>query len=156
MSVFDPLSPQAVVRAAEAFSGLRFDGSLVPYNSYINRVYELERADGGGGLVAKFYRPGRWSAEALREHFYRPCVRMFGYDNVWGKVLFGIYERVLRKGRLSDAFIGSVARDAGGGMSIQERILWSVFAGDAPYRTIARDAVAPRSIAEILKNLLRR
>lgn len=95
------------------------------------------------------------SREALREHFYRPCVRMFGYDNVWGKALFGIYERVLRRGRLSDAFIGSVANESGGGIGYQGKILWSVFAGDAPYREIARDAVGFRSIAEILRSLVR-
>jgi len=66
MSVFDSLSPQAVVQAVEAFSGLRFDGSLVPYNSYINRVYGLRDED-GRGWVAKFYRPGRWDESALEE-----------------------------------------------------------------------------------------
>jgi len=66
MSVFDPLSPQAVVRSVEAFSGLRLDGSLVPYNSYINRVYGLRDED-GRGWVAKFYRPGRWDEETLAE-----------------------------------------------------------------------------------------
>jgi len=66
MSVFDSLSPQAVVAAVEAFSGLRLDGSLVPYNSYINRVYGL-RDEAGQGWVAKFYRPGRWDEDTLDE-----------------------------------------------------------------------------------------
>ena len=66
MSRFDPLSPQAVVAAVEAFSGLRLDGSLEPYNSYINRVYGL-RDETGRGWVAKFYRPGRWDETALEE-----------------------------------------------------------------------------------------
>ena len=34
--------------------------------SYINRVYELEAED-GSGLVAKFYRPGRWSQDGLQD-----------------------------------------------------------------------------------------
>jgi len=66
MSVYDPLSPQAVLGAAEAFSGLKFDDSLVPYNSYINRVYGL-KDEAGRGWIAKFYRPGRWTEEALFE-----------------------------------------------------------------------------------------
>ena len=66
MSVFDSLSPQVVLEAAEFFSGLRFSGTLVPYNSYINRVYGLTD-ESGRGWVAKFYRPGRWSEEALAE-----------------------------------------------------------------------------------------
>ena len=74
MSVFDSLSPQAVVQAVEAFSGLRFDGSLEPYNSYINRVYGL-RDEEGKGWVVKFYRPGRWSEAALLEEheFLNDC-----------------------------------------------------------------------------------
>jgi len=66
MSVFDSLNPPTVVQAVEAFSGLRFDGTLVPYNSYINRVFGL-RDDEGRGWVAKFYRPGRWDEGALVE-----------------------------------------------------------------------------------------
>jgi Ser/Thr protein kinase RdoA (MazF antagonist) len=66
MSVFDSLSPQVVVQAVEAFSGLRLDGSLVPYNSYINRVYGL-KDESGLGWVAKFYRPLRWTEAALAE-----------------------------------------------------------------------------------------
>jgi Ser/Thr protein kinase RdoA (MazF antagonist) len=66
MSIFDSLSPQAVLGAVEAFSGLRLDGSVEPYNSYINRVYGL-RDETGRGWVAKFYRPGRWDEAALEE-----------------------------------------------------------------------------------------
>lgn len=66
MSVFDRLSPQAVFQAVEAFAGLRLDGSVVPYNSYVNRVYGL-RDEEGRGWVAKFYRPGRWDEETLLE-----------------------------------------------------------------------------------------
>jgi len=35
----------------------------------------------------------------------------------------------------------------------QARILWSVFAGDAPYREIAREAFAPREMLDLLKSL---
>jgi len=66
MSVFDSLSPQTVIQAVEAFSGLRLDTSLVPYNSYINRVYGL-KDETGQGWVAKFYRPERWTEAALIE-----------------------------------------------------------------------------------------
>ena len=66
MSVFDSLSPQAVVQAVESFTGFRFDGSIVPYNSYINRVYGLKDEE-GKGWVAKFYRPDRWDEDTLAE-----------------------------------------------------------------------------------------
>jgi flavin-dependent dehydrogenase len=93
------------------------------------------------------------SAQALREHFYRPCLRLFRYDNVWGRALFGVYERVLRKGHLSDAYLRSVNRESAEGGSAQARILWAVFAGDAPYREIAREAFAARSLWTLARNL---
>ena len=37
-----------------------------PLNSYINRVYEVG-LDAGGQVIAKFYRPGRWSRTALQD-----------------------------------------------------------------------------------------
>ncbi|MEI8093445.1 MAG: serine/threonine protein kinase [Spirochaetales bacterium] len=66
MSVFDVLSPQLVFQAVEAWSGWRLDGSLVPYNSHINRVYGV-KDDDGKGWVVKFYRPDRWNRSALEE-----------------------------------------------------------------------------------------
>jgi Ser/Thr protein kinase RdoA (MazF antagonist) len=52
--------------AVEEAYGLRLDGTLSPFSSYINRVYGLQDED-GQQYVAKFYRPGRWSAEAIEE-----------------------------------------------------------------------------------------
>lgn len=94
------------------------------------------------------------SGPALRDHFYRPCLRLFRYDNVWGRALFGIYESVLRKGRLSDAYLRSVNREPAGENATQARILWAVFAGDSPYREIAREAFSPRSLWRLARNLL--
>jgi len=94
------------------------------------------------------------SAKALRDYFYRPCLRQFRYDNVWGQVLFGIYEGILRKGRLSDAFLRCVTADAAAAKGSQAHILWSVFAGDAPYREIAREAFTPRSLYELSRSVL--
>ncbi|MGB3399249.1 MAG: hypothetical protein WBA34_03645 [Candidatus Deferrimicrobiaceae bacterium] len=93
------------------------------------------------------------SEMALRDHFYRPCTRQFRYDNVWGKALFGIYEGILRKGRLSDAFLKCVTTNAAAEKGSQAHILWSVFAGDAPYREIAREAFAPRSLYELSRSV---
>jgi flavin-dependent dehydrogenase len=94
------------------------------------------------------------SENALRDHFYRPCIRQFRYDNAWGKALFGIYETVLRKGRISDAYFKRAIGGMAGEKGSQAHILWSVFAGDAPYREIAREAFAPRSVYELSKTIL--
>jgi len=36
-------------------------------NSYINRVYELEKHDSRERFIVKFYRPGRWTPEMIEE-----------------------------------------------------------------------------------------
>lgn len=51
-------------------AGYRCDGRLMALNSYENRVYQVG-TDDAGYLVAKFYRPGRWSRAAiLEEHAF--------------------------------------------------------------------------------------
>ena len=74
---FDLLTPEAVIAAVEQAYGLRLDGTVTPYPSYINRVYGL-RTDEGRALVTKFYRPGRWSWDGvLDEHeFLLDCAEL--------------------------------------------------------------------------------
>ncbi len=63
------LSPDTVLDAVEA-CGLRCDGRLLALNSYENRVYQAG-LDDGRHVIVKFYRPLRWSDEAiLEEHRY--------------------------------------------------------------------------------------
>jgi len=59
------LSPEVVLDALEA-AGHRCDGRLLALNSYENRVYQIGIED-GVPVVAKFYRPGRWSDPSIRE-----------------------------------------------------------------------------------------
>ena len=63
------LTPDTVLDALESV-GLRGDGRLLALNSYENRVYQIWMED-GPPLVAKFYRPARWSEAAiLEEHAF--------------------------------------------------------------------------------------
>jgi Ser/Thr protein kinase RdoA (MazF antagonist) len=67
-SFFD-LTPERVLAAVEA-GGLRCNPVSYALNSFENRVYEVELAD-RTRVVAKFYRPGRWSPEQiLEEHTF--------------------------------------------------------------------------------------
>lgn len=52
--------------AVEDALGRGMSGLATPLPSYINRVYEVQTMD-GERLIAKFYRPGRWSREAIEE-----------------------------------------------------------------------------------------
>jgi Ser/Thr protein kinase RdoA (MazF antagonist) len=63
------LDPLRVLDALDAV-GLRGDGRLLQLNSYENRVFQVHLED-GAVVVAKFYRPGRWSnAQILEEHAF--------------------------------------------------------------------------------------
>jgi Ser/Thr protein kinase RdoA (MazF antagonist) len=66
---FESLTPDLVLDALESV-GLRGDGRLTALSSYENRVYQVQLED-GTSVVAKFYRPERWSqAQVLEEHAF--------------------------------------------------------------------------------------
>lgn len=58
------LSPDTILSAVEGV-GFECDGSIIALASYENRVYQLGTPD--GFIVAKFYRPQRWSNDAILE-----------------------------------------------------------------------------------------
>ncbi|GAB5098575.1 serine/threonine protein kinase [Caballeronia sp. LP006] len=70
---FAGLAPERVLDALDSVlipAGKRTDGRLLALNSYENRVYQAGLED-GPPIVAKFYRPGRWSdAAILEEHAF--------------------------------------------------------------------------------------
>jgi Ser/Thr protein kinase RdoA (MazF antagonist) len=66
---YSRLTPDVVLNSLDAV-GLRCDGRLLALNSYENRVYQVGLED-AGFVVAKFYRPERWTDEqVLEEHAF--------------------------------------------------------------------------------------
>jgi Ser/Thr protein kinase RdoA (MazF antagonist) len=61
---YEHLTPDVIVTAVETF-GFECTGSILGLASYENRVYQIGTAE--GFVVVKFYRPGRWSSDAIRE-----------------------------------------------------------------------------------------
>jgi Ser/Thr protein kinase RdoA (MazF antagonist) len=67
--LFVALTPDRVLEAVES-AGLATNPVCYPLNAYENRVYEVELAD-RSRVIAKFYRPTRWSEEQiLEEHAF--------------------------------------------------------------------------------------
>lgn len=74
---YQNLSPELVLDATEKLAG-RATGGIFAMNSYENRVYDVALEEPntlglelGKSVVAKFYRPHRWSAETiLEEHMF--------------------------------------------------------------------------------------
>src|SRR5690554_539978 len=106
------LTPDTVLDAVES-QGYLSDARIAPLNSYENRVYQVDIED-GEPLIAKFYRPQRWTAEQIvEEHNFSlelaaldiPVVAplrnaqgdtLFGHDGF----MFALYPR--RGGRAPD------------------------------------------------------
>ena len=66
---YDRLGPDMVIDAVES-AGYLSDARLLALNSYENRVYQVGIED-SVPLIAKFYRPERWSdAQILEEHAF--------------------------------------------------------------------------------------
>ncbi len=71
---FFELTPERILQSVES-AGYQCTGRCMAMNSFENRVYdlELENEQGSGGavqrnkIVAKFYRPGRWTKEQILE-----------------------------------------------------------------------------------------
>src|SRR5688572_5178856 len=65
MHPYAALTPEVALDALSDL-GLRPDGRLLALSSYENRVYQVWLED-GSAVVAKFYRPGRWSGAQIEE-----------------------------------------------------------------------------------------
>ncbi|MFT5351129.1 MAG: Ser/Thr protein kinase RdoA (MazF antagonist), partial [Gammaproteobacteria bacterium] len=63
--VYKDLGPDAILDAVES-AGFVVDGHVSALNSYENRVYQIGLEE-GTYIVAKFYRPGRWTDESIIE-----------------------------------------------------------------------------------------
>jgi len=62
---YDRLSPDLILDAIESV-GFEVDGTLLPLNSYENRVLQIGLEE-QPPIIAKFYRPERWSDAAILE-----------------------------------------------------------------------------------------
>lgn len=62
---YDALRPETILEALEQV-GFEPTGGLLALNSYENRVYQIE-LEKGEFVIAKFYRPERWSRAAILE-----------------------------------------------------------------------------------------
>lgn len=104
---YDQLTPELVIQAVESL-GYLSDARVFPLNSYENRVYQVG-IDEATPVIAKFYRPNRWSDEQiLEEHQFSlmlnqlelPVVPPIQAPNTqstlhrFGGYRFAIYERM--------------------------------------------------------------
>ncbi len=171
---FDNLTPERFLDAAEEALGERLGGYAAALPSYVNRVYEIESLASKARLVAKFYRPGRWTREAVQEEhdFVLECAEdeipvvppmTLSNGSTIGEadgMLFAIYPK--RRGRQAEfeseeslQRVGSlVARmhAVGGRREAPSRAVMSpgIFAEDALDRILDADVVHSSSEREFI------
>lgn len=74
---YENLDPSLILTAVESV-GYLCSGSLLALNSYENRVYQVGIEE-ASPIIAKFYRPNRWSNEAiLEEHAF--CFELVDHE----------------------------------------------------------------------------
>ena len=74
---FSTLTPNFIMDAVES-QGFRCDCRTSALNSYENRVYQVGIEE-EKPLIAKFYRPGRWSDEQIREE-HQFCLELAEHE----------------------------------------------------------------------------
>jgi Ser/Thr protein kinase RdoA (MazF antagonist) len=74
---FQSLTPSFIMDAVET-RGFRCDCRTLTLNSYENRVYQVG-VEEHEPLIAKFYRPGRWSDEQIHEE-HRFCLELDAHE----------------------------------------------------------------------------
>ena len=108
---YNALEPDTILQAVESVGHIT-SGRMLALNSYENRVYRIE-LETGAPLVVKFYRPDRWSDDAImEEHAFAlelaseeiPVVAPLAYDGAtllqFGGYRFTLYP--LQGGRWPD------------------------------------------------------
>ncbi len=103
---YETLTPDHVLDAVESL-GYLANGQVLALNSYENRVYQIG-IEGDQPIVAKFYRPKRWTSQAIQEE-HDFAYQLAEYDipvvtpmrrgqqtlHEFGGFRFSVYERKL-------------------------------------------------------------
>jgi len=77
------------------------------------------------------------SRSAFKKGYHRPVVKQIVHDNFFGKILFGIYNLVYENSFLSEVLIKStVYKKTGGKAGHLKYILWNLYTGNTPYKSI--------------------
>jgi Ser/Thr protein kinase RdoA (MazF antagonist) len=119
---FFSLSPDHVLSSIES-CGYRTTGELLQLNSYENRVFDI-KLEPEGNVIAKFYRPQRWTRETLlEEHNFVaeleragvqtvPAYNNGGYiHSTKDDIFFSLYPK--KKGRMPQEFLKGELRTVG-------------------------------------------
>jgi flavin-dependent dehydrogenase len=94
------------------------------------------------------------TADDFEEHFWKRCEKVFGRDNLYGRALFEIYDRVFPHPLLAPVYFAVL--DAERNLDKREAhlsdALLAAFTGDQPYKRILLRAMRPRLAARMAQH----
>jgi flavin-dependent dehydrogenase len=97
------------------------------------------------------------SADDFNKNYYSVCRKYYSHDNVYGKILFFMYDCFCKSERISRININILREEQkkGHDSSLLSSIFWHLFTGDAPYAHIFRDAFHPKLFVKFFKYFFR-
>jgi flavin-dependent dehydrogenase len=92
------------------------------------------------------------TARDFEKHFWRRCNRVFGRDNIYGRMLFEIYDRIFPHPMLAPVYFAVLRseRKLGRPGALLSNALLAAFTGDQSYKRILMRAFNPRLAARMM------
>lgn len=118
------------------------------------------------GIESAFFT-GKWAAinslhnglssEDFKMNYYNTCRSNFLYDNVYGKILFGIFDCSSKSNMISRININMIREEhkKSDDSKVLSSVFWHLFAGDAPYAHILHESLRWKLLLNIFKEFLR-
>ncbi len=146
-------TPRIAVGAARRFFGTRW---VAVGDASVTRLYK-------DGVGSAFYTAQTAMQSALgrgvsRRDFqagYAPYCRSVAMDNLYGRLLYKLWEVTLRSPRLSKAWRLTIQQEAAAPPADRVYLnnLWGMFTGDAQYRELFWRFCSPPALVRFLRNL---
>jgi flavin-dependent dehydrogenase len=91
------------------------------------------------------------TAEDFEQHFWRACARVFGRDNIYGRALFKIYDRIFPHPLVAPVYFAVLhaERRLGKQQALLSDALLAAFTGAQSYKRILLRAMHPRLAARM-------
>ena len=118
------------------------------------------------GIESAFFT-GKWAASTalhhglssddFRRHYYSMCRKVFSMDNVYGKILFGIYDLFSNSKTISKKCINIIRKEQKNcnDSKVLSSVIWHLFTGDAPYAHILHESFRPKLFVSFIKEFFR-
>lgn len=144
-------TPRIAVRPAQKYYGNRW---VAVGDAAVTRLYK-------DGIGSAFYTAQSAMQAAVQQGVsqrafqdaYAAYCRQVARDNLYGRMLFRVWSRVLGSPTLLRAWTGTMRREANqpAERRVHHRILWGMFTGDELYRQLFWLAVGPGSLGGLAR-----